>query len=278
MKPLDVDEAGDPRDWYSTNLVGVSSQLLSSVDFNDFPQSLHIAATRATHRGLFALLEAAHGQAEAAEIFQHYMQLAFGVAKRRRGAADDGSHSLYKSSYFKLLQGWGFDANSVPGAVLKGWVESRFGIAPTFHYGPLETFPSEAWMRYLEDKLSGRFHNNCIQLQLDVLFEYCQFCLQRFVRPTSGSHLTLYRGIDRSEARFVHGSVRERRGVLRFNNLVSFSVSRERSDCFGELIVVARVPLQKLLFYPGILIDRVLNGEGEALVIGGDFEVEVAYV
>ncbi len=277
MTSLEIDEIGDPRRWYSTNLIGLSAELLSSVDFCEAPQPIRIAGTRETHAGLFSLLEGVGDQGEASEVFAHYMELAFGVAKRRKGGEEDPSR-YWKSSYLKLLQGWGFDANSRPAAVLKGWVESRFGIVPTFHHGPLEHFPSEPWMRYLEEKLSSRFHNNCIQLQLDVLYEYCQWCLGRFVRPASGPSLELYRGIERSEARFLRGSVRSRRGVLRLNNLVSFSTSRECCDPFGDLILRARVPLEKVLFYPGIVVDRVLDGEGEVLVIGGDFDVQVSYV
>jgi len=47
---LELEELHDPRQWYSTNLVGVSSQLLSSIDFNDFPQRLTISSTRRTSR------------------------------------------------------------------------------------------------------------------------------------------------------------------------------------------------------------------------------------
>ena len=35
------------------------------------------------------------------------------------------------------------------GAVLKGWVESRFGLVPAFHRQRLQRFPSPAWVRYL---------------------------------------------------------------------------------------------------------------------------------
>jgi len=177
----------------------------------------------------------------------------------------------------KLLQGWGFDANSPAGAVLKGWVESRFGIVPTFHKAPLGEFPSESWMQYLEEKLNSRFHNNCIMLQLDVLFEFCQYCLTRFEPFGPGAHAQLYRGAQRSELALLRGSLKERGGVLRLNNLVSFSLSRERAEEFGDIMLCAQVPLCKLLFFPGLLTDKVLNGEGEALVIGGDFEVQLSY-
>ncbi len=273
---LDVDELHDPRRWYSTNLVGVSSQLLASTDFNEFPQRLRIAATRQTHAGLFSLLDAAGSPDEAAEVFAHYMEVAFGLGNRREAGEQGSARHHSRSSYVKLLQGWGFDSNGPPGAVLKGWVESRFGIVPTFHKGPLEEFPSTTWTAYLEEKLGSRFHNNCIQLQLDLLYEYCQWSIERF-RPFGEGSVPLFRGIDRAEAKLLHGSPRERRGVLRLNSLVSFSASRERAEAFGELMVSARVPQQKFVLFPGLVRDRVLDGEGEFLVLGGDFEVGLSY-
>ena len=63
--------------------------------------------------------------------------------------------------------------------------------------------------------------------------------------------------------------------MARLNNLVSFSLSPERAEEFGDWVLEAAVPCAKILFYPGLLQNRVLNGEGEALVIGGDFDVAV---
>ena len=244
--------------------------------FNAEPRRLYITATRQTHPGLFDLLKRAESQQAAAEIFGHYMRVAFGV-NMPKSSLTEAEARYYRSTYVKLLQGWGFDANAPAGAVLKGWVESRFGIVPSFHKAPLEQFPSEAWMQYLEEKLSSRYHNNCILLQLDVLFEYAQFCLERFQPFGPGPHVQLYRGAQRSEVQLLSGSLKERRGVIRLNNLVSFSLSRERAEEFGDIMLTAQVPLAKLLFYPGLVQDRVLNGEGEALVIGGDFEVQLSF-
>lgn len=270
-----IDEIGDPRSWYGTNLVGVSSHWLASCGFNTAPRALHIAGTRASHRGLFSLLDAAPDGQAAADVFEHYMALSFGIGKRQAELWGTPKR-VWRSSYVKVLQGWGFDANSPPGAVLKGWVESRFGITPTFHDGPLERFPSAAWLRYLQQKLGSRYHSNCIQLQLDLLYEYCQWSLARFAGD-GPARRTLYRGIDRSQAHFLRGGLSERRGVLRLNNLVSFSSSRAQAGVFGELIIEAEVPHAKLLYYPGLVRDKVLTGEGEWLVIGGDYDVAVAY-
>ena len=263
----------DPRHWYTTNLVGVSSQLLASVDFNDFPQRLYISGTRPSHKGLFSWLAESPDQVQAADMFAEYMSTAFSLAKRAQRDADGAAH-YSRSSYLKLLQGWGFDSNGQPGAVLKGWVESRFGIVPTFHKEVLASFPSEAWIRYLEEKLSSRFHNNCIQLQLDILYEYAQWSIERY-KSLPGSHLAVFRGINASEARFLQGSLKERHGVIRLNNLVSFSRAWERAGEFGDIVVRANVPVAKILLFPGLLNDQVLNGEAEVLVIGGDFAVDV---
>jgi NAD+--dinitrogen-reductase ADP-D-ribosyltransferase len=270
-------QAEDPRRWFATNLIGLSANDLASVRFNREPVALFIAATRETHPGLFTLLEHAESLEEAAEVFQHYMRVAFGLAPPAGCALPKGEVRAHRSSYLKLLQGWGFEANSRQGAVLKGWVESRFGIVPTFHGERLDNFPSQAWLRYMEEKLGSRFHNNCIYLQLDVLYEYAQWSIARF-RPFGPRHLTLYRGTHAAELEFRKGSLRAREGVVRLNNVVSCSLSRERAEEFGDYICELQAPCAKVVFYPGLLNDRTLNGEGEVLVLGGDFEVKVSYV
>ena len=271
-----IEDWVDPRRWLATNLVGISSADLASTRFNANPVPLRIAAARATHPGLFALLEDTDTLEDASEVFEHYMRVAFSLHKPT--AAGKREQRASRASYGKLLQGWSFDANSPQGAVLKGWVESRFGIAPTFHGAALDAFPSPAWLRYIEEKLSSRFHSNCIYMQLDVLYEFCQWSVSRFTPLGPGRHVRLYRGTHASELCFLRGSIRERRGIVRLNNLVSLTLSRERAEEFGDYICEVEVPCVKLLFYPSLLRDRTLRGEGEALVIGGDFEMEVRYV
>lgn len=277
--------ARDPRRWYTTNLIGIPAAILSSTQFNAHPQPLSIAGTREIHPGLFALLDRCDMLEEAAEVFTHYLGIAFGLGPPPADARGEERRRL-RSSYLRLLQGWGFDANGAPGAVLKGWVESRFGLVPSYHKAPLDAFPSPAWVAYLEEKMGSRFHNNCINMQLDLLFEYCQWSLARFPRLGAG-HARLWRGVNRCEEQIVEDAPHAHRGgrlrghgrrcVIRLNNLVSFSLARERVQAFGDWIIEAKVPLVKLLFYPSLLNNPVLNGEGEVLVIGGDFEVRVSY-
>ncbi len=267
----------EPAGWYATNLVGVPAGVLASAAFNAHPQPLRVSGAREGNRGLFALLERCHEPAEARAVFAHYMTIAFGLARPAAEAVAKAEQRRWRSSYLKLLQGWGLDSNSPAGAVLKGWVESRFGLVPSFHGAPLARFPSPAWVAYLEQKAASRWHNNSIFQQLDLLFEFCQWMLARFELLGAGPHATLWRGSHHWEAQVLAGSLRERRCTVRLNNLVSFTRERETAGCFGDWVMRARVPLAKLLLVPGLLDTASLQGESEVLAIGGDYELEASY-
>lgn len=260
-----TDDEADPRRWYTTNLVGVPAPLLASVVFQAHPQALHIAGAREANAGLFALLERCGPLDEARGVFAHYMSIAFGLD--RPGSA----------SHLKLLQGWGMDANGPAGAVLKGWVESRFGLVPGFHQAPLGRFPSPPWVGYIEQKATSRYHRNSIFQQLDLLFEFCQWVLARFQPLGRGPWVRLWRGSTRCEEQIVQGSLRSRHVTVRLNNLVSFSLSRDQAECFGDWILEAQVPQSKLLLFPGLLGMRSLAAEAEVLALGGDYEVRASY-
>ncbi|HQR53204.1 MAG TPA: NAD(+)--dinitrogen-reductase ADP-D-ribosyltransferase [Burkholderiales bacterium] len=259
---------------YGTNLVKVPAWVLASTEFNARPQQLHVRGTRASVPGLFRMLDASADAAAAGQTFAHYMELVF----RRPPPHGAAAGRRHRATWRELLAGWGMDSNGAAGAVMKGWVESRFGLAPTFHREPLGRFPSPAWLRYLEDKASSRYHNNDIDRQLDLLFEYAQWFIGRFGMP-GRTFVRLWRGVNRfAEQAVVRGSLRDRACVLRLNNLVSFSLSRERAEEFGDWILEAEVPATKLVFFQGLVPGAPLSGEGEALVIGGDYEVKAAYV
>ncbi len=270
----------DPQHWYSTNLVGVPAGLVSSLAFNEHPQTLNIAGVREIYKGLFNLLEEAADLTTAASIFRHYMEIVFGLLPpgSEAGKPSRGQQRRFCSSYLKLLEGWGFDANSPQGAVLKGWVESRFGLIPTYHKAPLTRFPSPAWVGYLEAKFSSRHHNNSIHAQLDLLYEFCQWAIRRF-HGDAGERKTLWRGINCADEHIlVSGSLRSGDCVVRLNNLVSFTTSRARAEEFGDWILEAQVPIVKFLFFPGLLSGATLAGEGEVIALGGLYKVKASYV
>ncbi len=270
--PLRADEC--PVEWYGGNMVGVPTPILASSDFNLHPVRLRIHGTRESQGCLFRRLAECSTQREAADVFEHVMSMQFG----RNLPEDEDSLNprRYSTSYLELLRGWGFDSNSPQGAVLKGWVESRFGLIPTFHKEPLGRFPSPPWVGYLEEKACSRFHNNAINFQLDALYEYCQWSLRRFGSP-GPTHVRLWRGTNNVEEQVVRGDLRKRRCVMRFNNLVSFSASCERAEEFGDWVLETTVPTSKLLLFPGLLSDPVLKSESEYLVIGGNYSVRAMH-
>ncbi|MEY4763357.1 MAG: hypothetical protein RI907_30 [Pseudomonadota bacterium] len=270
-----------PRHWYATNLVGVPSCVLGSAEFNAHPRPLHIVGTREAHAGLFHLLAACGQPAEAAEVFMHYLSIAFGLQPESAPTSPSEARR-WRASYIKLLQGWGGDSNGPAGAVLKGWVESRFGLVPCYHRGLLGRYPSPPWVAYMEEKATSRFHNNCIHQQLDLLYEFCQWALRRHAPFGRHPTLTLWRGVNQvgeHEAWSEDGSPLTWRAavrrVVRFNNVLSFALDPRQAECFGDTVLKVQVPQVKLLFYPGLLSKVPLSGESEVLAIGGDMAAEV---
>jgi NAD+---dinitrogen-reductase ADP-D-ribosyltransferase len=207
-------------------------------------------------------------------MFQSYMAAVFDLDDQDRNGR--GPARFRASSYLRLMRGWGFEANSPEGAVLKGWVESRFGLFPTFHKAPITKFSGPAWIGYVEEKMSSRFHSNAILAQLDLLYEFCQWSLTRF--HSVGRHcVTLYRGSNNYEEHQLLHRIDKRRVVVRLNSLVSFTSEREVAESFGDIIFEIAVPVVKILFFNSLIPQHPLKGEGEFIVIGGDYEATATY-
>jgi len=261
---------------HSTNLVGVPTDLLASCEFNTHSPALHISGVREMNKSLFTMLAEAPDLASAGEAFSCYMMAMFGIDPEQRENARETGRRRYRSSFMRLLKGWGYDSNGPEGAVLKGWVESRFGIFPTFHKEIIRRISRGAWTTYVEEKMSSRFHNNAIYVQLDLLFEFCQWALARFAFPDQ-LHLTLYRGINSFDEHQIVERIDKRTVVMRLNNLSSFTSDRDIAGCFGDTILTVQVPASKIVFFNGLLATHPLKGEGEYLVIGGEYRVTADY-
>lgn len=271
-----IDSGETSRVGHGVNLVGIPTGLLASAAFNDYPLPLSIGGVHELNGALFEMLRLSETPEEAGSAFQNYMRAVFGVNGEVQLPAVGNGARRFRASYLRLLKGWGFDANGPEGAVLKGWVESRFGLLPTFHKGMLGRYPSPAWMTYVEEKMGSRFHNNSINLQLDLLYEFCQWALARFFF-TGRHHVTLYRGCNDFDEHPVVEKLGKREAIIRLNNLVSFTSERDVAETFGDRILEASVPLVKILFFNRLLSDHPLKGEAEYLVVGGDYRVKVSY-
>lgn len=269
--------AGEPiwRRGHGANLIGIPTEEFASASFNEAPRPVRISGVRATHPDLFhLLLEGVVDVEDAGRAFTVYMATRFGLAEDGRPGVsrpDASGRKRYRASYLRLLRGWAYDSNGPEGAVMKGWIESRFGLYPTYHKDPLRTVGSPAWTVYVEQKIGNRFHNNDVFSQLDLLYEYAQWALARF--EAGRTHMRLYRGVNDFNEHQIIKRIDRRRVVLRLNNIVSFTTDRDVASCFGDSILEASVPMQKVLFFNAMLPRHSVKGEGEVLVIGGDYLV-----
>ncbi len=266
-------------------MVGLSTAYLASPAFNARPEPLDLPHVRAEARAFFDMLAEARDMTDAVQAFHALMAACFCLDPDQRDPDEragrpahrgaDGTRR-FRSSYLRLLKGWMFETGGAEGAVLKGWVESRFGVLPTWHGEPITHIPCPAWLRYVEQKMNSRFHDNAIHCQLDLVFTFCQWALRRFVRAGE-THLTLYRGLNlgRGAEDQILARPDRRHALARFNNLVSFSADRAVAGCFGDWILTVRVPAVKVVFFADLLPRHPLQGEAEYLVIGGDYAVEM---
>jgi NAD+--dinitrogen-reductase ADP-D-ribosyltransferase len=268
-----ADELGGEFDraCHSSNLVNVPARHLGSWRFNDESVTLHIAGVRDFHRSLFDTLDQADTPAEAVDAFETYIDAAFGIDPGQR----DRPRRRVRSGFMSLLRGWGYDSNSREGAVIKGWVESRFGLLPTYHKEPMTPRSVAAWTAYVAEKMSPRYHENAIHAQLDLLYEFCQWQFRRF--QGGRTHVTLFRGTNEYDETKVLRQIDRRTAVVRFNNVVSFSDDLDIAGIFGNRILEARIPVTKILFFNALFQRHPLKSESEHLVIGGEYRVVVRW-
>jgi len=252
------------------NLCNLPPWVIASRLFNDHPQRIEVQGVRSANRFLFDRLESIPSPEERAIVFNDYMSVKFQLHHWQDQATATARKSL-KNSYLRYLRGWMMDSNSVEGAVLKGWVESRMGIPPTFHKVRIPGIHSEEYMTYAIDRTKGSQRTNAINSQLDLLYEFCQYELHR--RFPDRQALTLFRGtFDASEHDLLE-TVAKREQVVRLNNLVSLTCEEERAWEFGFTVWELRAPLAKVFFFDRLFPSSIMKGEGEYLVIGGEYRV-----
>ena len=252
------------------NLCNLPPWVIGSRHFNEHPQPLFLQGVREANRFLFNKLDTIASREERGQVFSDYLSVKFQL--HHEDGHTDSARKALRNSYLRFLKGWMMDSNSVEGAVLKSWVESRMGIAPTFHNGRINGADSEAHYRYIMDRTRGSKRTNAINAQLDLLYEYCQYELSR-------SHgeliqLTLFRGTNGATEDQIIEQVSKREQIVRLNNLVSFTDEEERAWEFGSIVWRIQVPTSKIFFFDELLPTSLLKGEGEYLVIGGDYLVK----
>ena len=260
------------------NRCNLPAAILGGLTFQRTPAALAIDGVASLHRPLFELLDDIGEVKERAQRFVGYMASHFSLEQpAQAGLTSDQPRRRAKANYLRVVRGWAFDADGREAAVLKGWVESRFGLLPRHHGESLREPGSPAWQRYVAMRAAGLYGTNALESQLDLLYAYCQYELARqFPQRT---HLRLYRGVNRlldheviaeSESECVPGTK-----VVLLNNANSFSRSRERAGEFGDSVLSVDVPLPKITFFSDLL-PGMLKAEDEYVVIGGLYRVRLA--
>jgi len=244
---------------------------IASRHFDEDPRPIELQGVREENRFLFQLLDRIADPDERAHRFHDWMDVRFQLHQWREQATPAARRSL-RNSYVRFLRGWGVDASSVEGAVLKGWVESRLGIAPTFHRVPLVRGDAEPWARYASDRTRGHLFTSAIDAQLDLVYTFTQYELAR--RAPATRWVTLWRGQNDLAAHEVVEQLGPREWVLRMNNLCSFTDDRERAWEFGDVVLEARLAVPRVFFAGHLLPRSILKGEREWLVVGGELRVK----
>jgi NAD+---dinitrogen-reductase ADP-D-ribosyltransferase len=254
----------------SINLANLPPWVIASRHYNDDPEALELQGVRQANRGLFERLDALASGEDRARVFDDWISVRFQLHHWQDQGTEDARRAL-KNSYVRFLRGWGVDSSSVEGAVLKGWVESRFGLPPTFHRTRIAGVEDPAYLGYAADRTRGSARTSAILSQLDLVYEFTQYELAR--RFPGERWRTLWRGVHEEQ----EDDVLEREGrrdlVVRLNNLSSFTDDAEQAWEFGYSVWEARVPLAKVFFLSGLLPASLLRGEREWIVIGGEYRV-----
>lgn len=256
------------------NRCNLPAVILGSLTYQRHPVPLEIDGIHHFHGDLFNTLATFPHHAERAQRFQDYMTVNFLLDELDEAGLmpGRGRKSRANANYLRQVRGWSFDSDGREGAVLKRWVESRFGLLARHHAGSLADRNSEVYQRYISDGSRGLYATNALESQLDLLYTYCQYELKR--EYPEQTHLTLYRGINRMDEHEVQSSCASDQQCVLLNNLNSFTNTRDRADEFGDYILEAQIPLPKILFY-NRLLPGMLKGENEYVVIGGVYEVRI---
>jgi NAD+--dinitrogen-reductase ADP-D-ribosyltransferase len=254
----------------SFNRCNLPPWVVASREFDEHPREIVIQGVREANRFLFDLLARTDDPDERARRFDDWMDVHFQLHQWRAQGTDAARRSL-RNGYLRFLRGWGMDSSTVEGAVLKGWVESRIGIPPSFHHEPLGARDSRAWERYVADRTRGHARTSAIDAQLDLVYEFTQSELRR--RHPGGRTLTLWRGQNDLAAHEIVERLGPREWVLRLNNLCSFTDDFERAWEFGDVVLEANVAIPRIFFAGHLFPRSILKGERELLVIGGELRV-----
>ncbi|MGB1091947.1 MAG: NAD(+)--dinitrogen-reductase ADP-D-ribosyltransferase [Oceanobacter sp.] len=254
--------------------------ILGSLTFQLYPSELNLDGVDTLHHSFFESLADIEDDKERAQYFQDYMAAAFLLNDPDLAGFELGSRvNRQRADYRRLLTGWLFDANAIEGAVLKGWVESRFGLLTRYHGQHISSLHSQEYERFQLQRMTGLYNTNNLEGQLDLLYCWSQYELRRRLQDDqeAPSHLLLYRGLNNAEYQEWKQAPKSNQGMLLLNNLNSFSSDPAYAETFGDTLIAVKIPLSKIVYFPDLL-PGLMQGEREYLVLGGIYQVELSMV
>jgi len=270
------------------NRCNLPADVLGDLSFQTNPKPIYIDGVEQLHKYLFQQLDGISEVSERYQFFSRYMTAHFRL-ESLNDAGYDVSIAVDRSraNYLRILRGWFFDSDSVEGAVIKAWVESRFGLIPRYHQGMIRGIEDNTYLQFASQSARGLYNTNGLEAQLDLLYSYCQYELSR--RYPGQDSVLLFRGQNRllSLEQLCGNSICEQPVslmelrkesktslTLLLNNISSFTSDRERAGEFGDVVISVKVPMAKLLFFSG-LMQGIMTSEKEYAVIGGVYDVNL---
>lgn len=262
----------------SINRCNLPADVLGDLSFQSNPKQLMIDGVAQLHKRLFEDLDEEPTDELRSQLFIQYMNAHF-----RLDTLDDAGYNAEisvdrsRANYLRILRGWFFDSDSLEGAVIKSWVESRFGLLPRYHKGPIRAVDNETYTQYVTQSSRGLYNTNALEAQLDLLYSYCQYELPR--RYPDKNSFVLFRGqngLQSLERIPLNKTNNEHQAfmTLLLNNISSFTSGAARAEEFGDIVLSVEVPFAKLLFFSG-LMPGVMSSEREYAVIGGVYNANV---
>ena len=255
------------------NRCNLPASILGSATFQKHPTTLTIDGVLPLHKALFSELERLDSHVARTNLFTNYMNAHFMLDDLDEAGFEKGSRiDRSRAHYLTLLRGWFFDPDGREGAVLKGWVESRFGLIPRYHHGKINHPDEMSYLNYLTERCAGLYNTNALEAQIDLLYSYCQYELA--LRLQAQTHITLYRGTNDFRHHDILQQIDKHHAIVLLNNINSFSLDKDTADQFGDTIICTDVPVTKILFF-GDLLPVIGMSEKEFAVIGGVYQVQL---
>jgi len=250
--------------YMSINHCNLPAKILGGLTYNSHPIPLALDGVKELHKSLFHYLDKAKSFAERQPLFFKYMNAHFQLNDlSQMGQCDSSNFNRKKINYKRIIFGWHMNPDGLEGAVLKRWVESRFGLSPRYHKGLIREIEDHTYHDYLMESAAGMYNTNAIETQLDILYSYSQFELANI----KTQHITLYRGLNQLNSHEVLAKSGKNITIL-LNNINSFTHIAEMAEHFGDYVIRIDVPIYKIFCYNNIL-PKQINAEEEYIVIGG---------